>query len=70
MTENNTLEAESAERRRSPGLAVLGILALMVAGWGLLGGPSLGDTRALPWAVLAVGVVIGLGLVASGMRRR
>ncbi|GEE01921.1 hypothetical protein nbrc107696_23670 [Gordonia spumicola] len=67
MTEQS---ATDTPLRRSPGLAVMGVLALLVAGWGLADGPSIDQTHTLPWALLAVGVIVGLGLVASGFRRR
>ena len=55
---------------RNPFLAVLGVLGLLVAGWGLADGPDLGDGAALGWTILVVGLLIGLGLVVSGIRRR
>lgn len=68
MTDQQITEAP--EGRRNPLLAVLGVLALLVAGWGLTGGPDLTDSNAIPWTILVIGLVIGVGLVASGIRRR
>ncbi|WOC11256.1 hypothetical protein [Gordonia sp. MP11Mi] len=68
MTEQQTTEAP--EGRRNPFLAVLGVLALLVAGWGLAGGPDVTNSGTIPWTILVVGLVVGLGLVMSGIRRR
>lgn len=68
MTEQQITEAP--EGRRNPFLAVLGVLALMIACWGLAGGPNITDSGAVPWTILVVGLVVGIGLVASGIRRR
>ena len=62
--------SDEVEVGRSPFLAVLGLLSLVVAGWGLVGGPMLGDTHLIPWVLLAVGLAVGVGLVASGVRRQ
>ncbi|GAA4674445.1 hypothetical protein [Gordonia humi] len=69
MTDDQSTET-TAEGRRSPFLAVLGVLALLVAGWGLADGPDISSTSAVPWTILVIGVVIGVGLVASGIHRR
>lgn len=55
--------------RRSPALAIGGLIALGVAAWGLTGGPDLPDLNLLPWILLALGLVAGLALIASGIRR-
>ncbi|MGO3325998.1 hypothetical protein [Gordonia sp. (in: high G+C Gram-positive bacteria)] len=68
MTEQQITEAP--EGRRNPFLAVLGVLALVVAAWGLAGGPNITDSGAVPWTILVIGLVVGVGLVASGIRRR
>ncbi|MFT3663177.1 MAG: hypothetical protein QM809_17960 [Gordonia sp. (in: high G+C Gram-positive bacteria)] len=57
------------EPRRAPLLAVFGVLALAVAGWGLSGGPDIPDLRLLPWLLIGVGTVAGIVLIASGFRR-
>ncbi|WP_132993964.1 hypothetical protein [Gordonia zhaorongruii] len=70
QTPHATDSSACPEQHRSPLLAVFGVLALIVAGWGFAGGPDLGDAHAAPWAILIVGVVAGVGLVVSGIRRR
>ena len=70
MTEQQTTEAVVPEDHRNPFLAVIGVLALMIAGWGLAGGPDITDSGAIPWTILVIGLVVGVGLVASGIRRR
>ncbi|MFT4088096.1 MAG: hypothetical protein QM658_13295 [Gordonia sp. (in: high G+C Gram-positive bacteria)] len=63
-------DGETADlARRSPVLAVLGVLALGVAGWGLAGGPALPDLNAVPWLLVTLGLLAGLALVISGFRR-
>ncbi|AVM00010.1 hypothetical protein C6V83_06735 [Gordonia iterans] len=57
------------EVRRAPVLAVVGVLALAVAGWGLTGGPDLPDLELLPWILIGVGTLAGVILIASGFRR-
>lgn len=57
--------------RRTPLLAVLGVIALGVAAWGLTGGPEIPSLNPLlPWILIGVGVVAGVVLIASGFRRR
>lgn len=71
MTDQNTTEIpDTTEDRRNPFLAVLGVIALAVAAWGLSGGPDITETSAIPWTILAVGLIVGIGLVMSGIRRR
>lgn len=55
--------------RRSPSLAVFGLLAIAVGGWGIAGGPDLPDLTLLPWVLIGIGAVAGIVLVASGLRR-
>ena len=57
------------ELRRSPWLAVAGLLAIAVGAWGVAGGPDLPDLTLLPWVLIGVGVVAGVVLIASGLRR-
>ena len=66
MTDQTTTDAT---QRRSPFLAIAGILALLVAGWGLFGGPELPDLNVLPWILVAAGVAAGIALIASGFRK-
>ncbi|MGV9671923.1 hypothetical protein ACWDPV_15225 [Gordonia sp. NPDC003504] len=54
--------------RRAPGVALIGVAALAVAGWGLADGPTLPDPATLGWLVVGVGVVIGALLILSGTR--
>ncbi|MDL9938295.1 hypothetical protein QSJ18_16205 [Gordonia sp. ABSL1-1] len=55
-------------RHRSPGLVIIGIAALLVAGWGLADGPALPDTADLGWVAVAAGLLIGLVLIVTGTR--
>nr|WP_064571625.1 hypothetical protein [Gordonia sp. LAM0048] len=55
---------------RAPGLGLLGIAALAVAGWGLADGPALPDAADLGWVAVGVGLLIGLVLIVSGTRSR
>ncbi|WP_439032340.1 hypothetical protein [Gordonia terrae] len=55
---------------RAPGLGLLGLLALAVAGWGLADGPTLPDAADLGWVAVGVGLLIGLVLIVSGARTR
>ena len=66
--DNNGTTADQG--RRSPGLALLGLAALAVAGWGLVGGPDLPDLAALGWVAIAVGLAVGLALIVTGARSR
>ncbi|ATD70266.1 MULTISPECIES: hypothetical protein [Gordonia] len=60
--------AESTHR--APGLGIVGIAALAVAGWGLAGGPALPEAADLGWAAVGIGLLIGLILIISGTRTR
>lgn len=53
---------------RAPGLAILGIAALLVAAWGLADGPTLPDAGTIGWIAVIVGVVGGLVLILAGAR--
>ncbi|WAC54742.1 hypothetical protein [Gordonia sp. SL306] len=53
---------------RAPGLAILGLAALLVAGWGLAGGPDLPSAADLGWLAVGLGLVIGLILILTGAR--
>ncbi|AZG44933.1 hypothetical protein [Gordonia insulae] len=55
-------------RHRSPGLVVLGIVALLVAGWGAVGEPDLMSAAHLGWIAVAGGLVVGLILILTGAR--
>ncbi|WP_374610348.1 hypothetical protein [Gordonia sp. (in: high G+C Gram-positive bacteria)] len=55
---------------RAPGLGLLGIAALAVAGWGLADGPALPDAAGLGWVVVGIGLLVGLVLIVSGTRSR
>lgn len=55
-------------RRRSPGLILLGVAGLVVAGWGLTGGAQLPDPADLGWIAVVAGLVIGLILILTGAR--
>lgn len=58
--------ADDHPTRRSPGLAILGLAALAVAGWGLADGPVLPDPTILGWAAVIGGLVVGLVLIVTG----
>ena len=59
-----------AYTHRAPGLGLLGIAALAVAGWGLADGPALPDAADLGWVAVGIGLVVGLVLIVSGTRSR
>lgn len=63
-------DPQNLPARRAPLLAVAGVLAIAVAGWGLSGGPDLPDLSLLPWILVGVGTLAGLVLIASGFRRK
>jgi hypothetical protein len=55
-------------RHRAPGLIVLGVIALVVAGWGLVGDLTLMSAADLGWIAVGGGLVIGLILILTGAR--
>ena len=55
---------------RSFMMALSALVTLLVAAWCLAGGPFFVQAEGLPWALLAVGIVVGVGLIASGFRRK
>lgn len=65
----STTENQPA-RHRSVMMALAGVIALLVAAWCLADGPFLVRADSVPWALLAIGIVVGIGLVASGFRRK
>ena len=52
----------------SPTLALSGIGALLVAIWGLLGGPDITNSGTALWSTLVVAIFVGLALIFSGAR--
>lgn len=48
------------------GQVVVGVIAFVVAVWGLLGAPSLEDVSVLPWIAIGVAGVVGLSLIVGG----
>ncbi|MFT3714617.1 MAG: hypothetical protein QM774_01335 [Gordonia sp. (in: high G+C Gram-positive bacteria)] len=64
-----TPEPDAAPTRRSPFLALAGIVTLLVSAWGLTGGVNLPDLNLVPWILIGVGVLVGVVLVISGLRR-
>ncbi len=67
---SNAADDYAESTHRAPGLGIVGIAALAVAGWGLAGGPALPDAADLGWAAVGVGLLIGLILIISGTRSR
>ncbi|SIR79751.1 hypothetical protein [Williamsia sterculiae] len=63
-------QTPAAPRRVSPVMAVVGLVAVLVAVWGLLGGPSLGDLDIARWIAVAIAVGIGVTLILTGSRSR
>lgn len=59
-----------ARTHRAPGLGLLGLVALAVAGWGLADGPALPEAADLGWVAVGIGLLIGLVLIVSGTRSR
>ncbi|MFZ2512271.1 MAG: hypothetical protein WAW85_14420 [Gordonia sp. (in: high G+C Gram-positive bacteria)] len=55
--------------RRSPALVIAGVIAIMVAAWGLTGGVSVPALSLLPWILIVAGTLAGIVLIASGFRR-
>ncbi|GAB88091.1 hypothetical protein, partial [Gordonia rhizosphera] len=68
MNDMNTESEATDTRHRSPGLIILGIVALVLAGWGIAGNPDLPDAADLGWIAVAVGLLIGLVLILTGAR--
>ncbi|ASR02516.1 hypothetical protein [Gordonia rubripertincta] len=66
----NVADDHNESTHRAPGLGLVGIAALAVAGWGLAGGPALPDAANLGWAAVGIGLLIGLILIISGTRSR
>lgn len=51
------------------GQVVVGVIAFVVAVWGLLGAPSLEEVSVLPWIAVGVAGVVGVGLIVGGSLR-
>lgn len=66
---DQTQTTAEPERQRSVMMAFAAVVTLLVAAWCLAGGPFLFSGDGLPWVLLAVGIVVGVGLIASGFRR-
>ncbi|QKT06373.1 hypothetical protein HUN08_03580 [Gordonia sp. X0973] len=60
---------DDAPVRRSVFLAVAGILTLLVAAWGMTGGFHLPNLDLVPWLLVIGGVLVGVVLILSGLRR-
>ncbi|WP_328388187.1 hypothetical protein [Nocardia sp. NBC_00416] len=56
----------------SPGLFIVGVLALVVSAWALIGPGRWDFATMIPigWIIVAVAIVVGLALVVSPRRRR
>ncbi|EON33567.1 MULTISPECIES: hypothetical protein [Gordonia] len=73
---DNPAAADTADHQgcvsthRAPGLGLLGIAALAVAGWGLADGPALPDAADLGWVAVGIGLLVGIVLIVSGTRSR
>ncbi|WP_299575494.1 hypothetical protein [uncultured Williamsia sp.] len=48
------------------GQVVVGVIAFVVAVWGLLGAPSLDDVSVLPWIAVGVAGAVGVSLIVGG----
>lgn len=75
QTGNRNDHAACGQARRggfSPGLFLVGLLALALSAWALAGPTQWGLTTIVPigWIVVAVAIVVGLLLVVSPRRRR
>ncbi|MBE7162134.1 MAG: hypothetical protein INR72_12880 [Williamsia herbipolensis] len=51
------------------GQVVVGVIAFVVAVWGLLGAPSLEEVSVLPWIAVGIAGVVGVGLIVGGSLR-
>ncbi|MBM7366752.1 hypothetical protein [Gordonia hydrophobica] len=69
-SDQNQTAVTAPERHRSVMMAISALLTLLVAAWCLADGPFLFSGAGLPWALLAGGIVVGIGLIASGFRRK
>lgn len=70
MSHDNPIDRTgTGDGRRSSGLALLGVVAIAVAVWGLAGSPDLPSASVIGWVVIGVGLVAGLVLLVSGARR-
>lgn len=48
------------------GQVVVGVIAFVVAVWGLFGAPSLDDVSVLPWIAVGVAGAVGVSLIVGG----
>ena len=48
------------------GQVVVGVIAFLVAIWGLLGAPSLENVSVLPWIAVGAAGALGVALVVGG----
>ncbi|GAA2051062.1 hypothetical protein [Williamsia deligens] len=59
--------AESEDRGPvDVGQVIVGLIALAVSAWGLIGAPSLHDSTVAVWVGVAVAAAVGLALVVGG----
>ncbi|MGX7695607.1 hypothetical protein [Gordonia polyisoprenivorans] len=61
-------DTNRAPQRRAPVVALIGLAALLVAGWGLADGPTLPDPATIGWALVGIAVAVGALLIATGAR--
>ena len=61
-------DPDRAPQRRAPVVALIGLAALLVAGWGLADGPTLPDPATIGWALVGIAVAVGALLIATGAR--
>lgn len=66
---DSAVDTDQRPRHRSVLMALSAVVTLLVAAWCLAGGPLLFHSETVPWALLVVGIVVGVGLIASGFRR-
>jgi hypothetical protein len=71
-TEQRAARGHARRSGFSPGLFIVGLLALGLSAWALAGPTQWGLTTIVPigWIVVALAIVVGLALVVSPRRRR
>lgn len=71
MTDNTTeTTTTDVQRHRSGMMAISALAALLVSAWCLAGGPTVSESTNVPWLLLTIGVLVGVGLIVSGFLRK